>query len=361
MRLTTTSAVGVEELDSMMTSATRVLKGGGIVCFPTDTVYGLAVSAEQPQAVKRLYQAKQREHDKPLVLFPPAHTDLVHFTKRLPAIAVKLIGRFWPGPLTIVLPSAIEQPLCLVGTTGGLGTRIPDHPVAQALAKNHGLFLATTSANLSGHPPVTQAGELPRQLKAQIDMIIDTGQTPSGTISTVVEIHGKNLRVLRSGAVDESDISAAAREPLSILFVCTANLCRSIIAELMLTQIIEARNESCRVESAGTCVFRPTTPSQVVHTTLKQQGITTMPPMAKPVTASLVRSSDLILVMEMRHKKQILDRFPQAQHKVWLLREFTRGKQEDIVDPISFSHSSYTQAVADLEKEVSTLTECIFG
>jgi L-threonylcarbamoyladenylate synthase len=337
------------------------LRNGGIVCFPTDTVYGLAVDAGQPAAVARLYQLKERSYDKPLVLFPPSHTSLFYLTGRLPAAVLQLIARFWPGPLTIVVPTAIDKPSCLKGATGGLGIRIPDHPVARALARHHGLFLGTTSANISGQVPVTQPQNLSPQLKRETAVTIEAGPVPSGGVSTVVEIGRKGLCILRPGAISQEDIFAAGQEPLSILFVCTANLCRSIMAELLFSQLVETHGKECRIRSAGICVFHSAGPPQAVRQTLRQRGVTRIPAGATPLTPPLIDSSDLILVMEERHKKHVVEHFPQAEHKTWLLREFTQGAREDVVDPISFAHNSYEQVVLELEEELDTLWERIFG
>jgi L-threonylcarbamoyladenylate synthase len=186
--------------------ALAVLRRGGLVAFPTDTVYGVGAMAFNGAAVKRIYTAKQRTVEKaiPVLIADPA--DLPKVTQELPPFAVRLADRFWPGPLTLVLAKHPGLPMSVsAGPT--VAIRVPDHPVARSLLRSAGP-LAVTSANLSGQPNPSTAQEVCAQLGGRIALIVDGGQTPGGVPSTLVDCTGAEPRILREGPVTKAEIWA---------------------------------------------------------------------------------------------------------------------------------------------------------
>jgi L-threonylcarbamoyladenylate synthase len=181
-----------------------VLKGGGLVAFPTDTVYGVGSLVFDARAVESIYLAKERPNEKAIPVLLGEVDHLAKVTSLIPEMALTLAAHFWPGPLTLVVPKHPELPEA-VSATGTVGVRIPDHLVARALLRAAGP-MAVTSANLSGQPSPSTAEEVLAQLGGRIPLIIDGGRTPGGRPSTVVDCTGLEPKLLREGPVTQEAI-----------------------------------------------------------------------------------------------------------------------------------------------------------
>lgn len=182
-------------------TAARILRQGGIVAIPTETVYGLAADATNPQAVAEIFAAKGRPADNPLIVHIPYLDQLKDLVTRIPPEVEPLARRFWPGPLTLVLPKSDRVPLI---TSGGLDTvavRIPAHPVARAVLDRAGVPLAAPSANRSGSPSPTTATHCQDDLWNRVDAILDGGECQVGVESTVLSLCTPVPTLLRPGAV----------------------------------------------------------------------------------------------------------------------------------------------------------------
>ena len=177
--------------------AFEILQLGGLVAFPTDTVYGVGALAFDRAAVESIYVAKDRPVEKAIPVLIGDADDLTKVSAEVPEIALKLAARFWPGPLTLVVPKHPDLPEA-VSTDATIGVRIPNHPVARALLRLAGP-MAVTSANLSGRPGPSTAQEVFAQLGGRIALILDGGRTPGGVPSTVVDCVSPELQVLRAG------------------------------------------------------------------------------------------------------------------------------------------------------------------
>lgn len=187
--------------------ALAILKNGGLIAFPTDTVYGVGALAFDSQAVESIYAAKDRPVEKAIPILIGDTNDLEKVAVDIPAAAHRLASRFWPGPLTILVPKRAELPEA-VSATATVGVRVPDHPVARELLRASGP-MAVTSANISGaHSPVT-AQEVYEQLGGRIALIIDGGRTPGGIPSTLVDCTISELKILREGPISLEELRSA--------------------------------------------------------------------------------------------------------------------------------------------------------
>ena len=175
---------------AVIKEAAAVLQRGGLVAFPTETVYGLGANLNDPQAVQELYQVKQRPFEKQATLHIAHPDEVVHHGVRVTELAQEMMKRFWPGPLTLVLSRAD-------GST--LGFRIPRHPVALALLQAARVSVVAPSANLSGRPAPQTAQEVLRDLADRIDLVLDGGPAPLGVSSTVVDLSVRPPKILRAG------------------------------------------------------------------------------------------------------------------------------------------------------------------
>ena len=187
--------------DEELEEACRILQKGGLVAFPTETVYGLGGDAMHPEASAKIYAAKGRPSDNPLIVHIADMDALEDIAQSVPEAAVKLADHFWPGPLTMIFPKKEAVPK---STTGGLETvavRMPSHPVARALIRESGVYIAAPSANTSGRPSPTTAEHVRVDLEGKIDMILDGGAVGIGLESTIVDLSTGVPTILRPGYI----------------------------------------------------------------------------------------------------------------------------------------------------------------
>lgn len=196
-----------EELEARIAAAAAVLRRGGLVVYPTETFYGLGALAREGAALERLARAKLRPEGKPLPLLA-ADLAQVAEVARLEGRAARIAARFWPGPLTLVLPARPGLPAEITAGTGTVGIRVPGSPLARALARAAGGALVSTSANPSGGPPPAQVADLEPGLRDAVDHVLDGGPTPGGRPSTVVAVEGEAIRLVRAGAVSFERVTA---------------------------------------------------------------------------------------------------------------------------------------------------------
>jgi L-threonylcarbamoyladenylate synthase len=181
--------------------AAECLRRGGLVAFPTETVYGLGVHALDPTAVRRLFDAKGRPANDPLIVHIDSVERVHDLILHLPETAVALAARFWPGPLTLVLPRSSRVPDEVTAGLKTVAVRVPAHPVARALLKAATIPVAAPSANLFSRPSPTRAAHVLDDLDGRIDLIIDAGPTDVGVESTVLDLSGDVPTILRPGAI----------------------------------------------------------------------------------------------------------------------------------------------------------------
>ena len=193
----------------VMERAGAILKKGGLVAFPTETVYGLGGDALNPEASARIYAAKGRPSDNPLIVHIADMEALKVLASEVPEKARLLADRFWPGPLTMIMPKSDAVPYA---TTGGLDTvaiRMPSHPTAYELIRSSGVYIAAPSANTSGRPSPTTAQHVYEDLNGRIDMIIDSGKVDIGLESTIVDLTGEIPTILRPGYITKEMLEEA--------------------------------------------------------------------------------------------------------------------------------------------------------
>ena len=203
----TTLRLGTAEAD--LERAAELLRGGGLVAIPTETVYGLAVRADDAEAVAALFAAKGRPTDNPLIVHVAAIADVLRVAREVTPLARELLERLAPGPLTVVLPARDDLPRVVTGGLDTVAVRIPDHPVMRDVLARCTVPLAAPSANRSGRPSPTRAEHVVADLDGRIDAVVDGGPSRVGVESTVVDARGSAWRVLREGGLDRATITAA--------------------------------------------------------------------------------------------------------------------------------------------------------
>lgn len=189
-------------------AAVEVLRKGGVVALPTDTVYGIAVSLATPGGIERLYRAKQRPPDKAVMLLLDDAAQAAGAGRITPAAAA-LAAACWPGGLTVIVPQRpdVRWPAVLTGGSSTIGLRVPDHDAPRAIARAVGP-LPTTSANRSGAPEATDAAGIVAQLGETVDLVLDGGPAAGGPASTIVDCTGVRPTIVRVGAVPAASVAA---------------------------------------------------------------------------------------------------------------------------------------------------------
>lgn len=197
----------------------EILRAGGLVAFPTETVYGLGANGLDSEAAKKIYVAKGRPSDNPLILHVLDRDGLAPLVKEIPPLVDRLISEFWPGPLTLVLPKSDIVPTTVTGGGATVAVRAPSQPVARALIAAAGVPLAAPSANLSGRPSPVTAPAVRHDLDGRVDVILDDGVCRIGLESTVVSLQENELVIYRPGAITLEMLSAFAPTRLDTALV----------------------------------------------------------------------------------------------------------------------------------------------
>ncbi len=332
----------------MIDEAVRVLRAGGLVILPTETVYGVAAMPPVPGAENRLYEAKGRDSGKPVARLARGIEDVEAAGGRLNAAARRLANRFWPGPLTLVLPQ----------NGGTCGYRVPDHPVPLALLDACGCVLAVTSANLSGQKDAVTAAEALAALGDHADLVLDAGPARGQNPSTVVDVTGEEPRILREGAIPGAEIAAAlvsGPAEKRILFVCTGNTCRSPMAEFLLRARL-GENSGWAVESCGIYAVDGASAFENAIDVMQELNIDIRPHRSRQVTAEMVESAALIVAMTEGHRRELLNQFPAARGKVFRMHEFgTEGCVRDVMDPAGGAKTVYRKTRDEVDSAVADL------
>ena len=192
--------------EESITLAAKVIRNGGLVAFPTETVYGLGCDALNPDAVARVFEAKQRPSFDPLIVHIATEASLDGLVQAISLAEHRLMERFWPGPLTLVLPKRAQVPDLVTAGLPTIAIRMPAHPVAQALIREAGVPIAAPSANPFGYVSPTCAQHVLDELGDRVDLILDGGPCPIGVESTIVSMIGARAELLRPGCVTLAEI-----------------------------------------------------------------------------------------------------------------------------------------------------------
>jgi L-threonylcarbamoyladenylate synthase len=324
--------------------AARCLDEGGLVAFPTDTVYGIGASPARPDAIDRIYTAKRRDRAKPLARLVHDAQAAARAAGTWTRLAAKLARVYWPGALTIVV--------------GGIGTRVPAHQSARGLSGNFPEGLATTSANRAGSPEARTASEVVDALGDAVDLVLDGGQS-AGTPSTVVRAEGERPEILRSGAIDEQELRLVA--PPTVLFVCRGNTCRSPMAAAFFIEELQRRNRTdVAVVSAGIDVGGDTSgagASEGAHRAAAASYIDLSGHEVTPLTPAMLARADWVFVMEQDQADRIASLLPEERSHLRLLDP----DGTDIGDPYGQGEDEYARARDAIREAVRTQADVVLG
>jgi len=195
-----------KDLGPAITKAANLINSGGMVAIPTESFYGLAVNPTDVKAIHRLFDAKKRRGDQPILILIPSVEHLDQYVLHVPKIARQLMKEFWPGGLTLIFEAKPHLPQELTAATGKVGVRLSSHPIAAALVRALGAPITGTSANISGQPACSSAKEVLQNLGEKVDLILDGGETAGGKGSTVLDVTMDPPVLVREGMVSREQI-----------------------------------------------------------------------------------------------------------------------------------------------------------
>jgi len=338
--------------ENYLKEAAGILAKGGLVIMPTETVYGIAANMSDQRALERLSAIKKRPKDKPFSLHIDTKERIEDFVKDAPTCAYKLMDRFWPGPLTLIFKSKDENTI---------GIRFPDDDIALRVISLSKVDVVCPSANISGKLAPTNFADAIKDLNGLVDFAIDAGSTRLGMESTVVDLTFEPLRILREGAIKRADIEAIAKKKV-ILFICTGNSCRSVMAKALLEKKLkEGGRQDIEVLSGGIMMVEGLGASEEVKELLAREGMDVSGHRVHKVSKEMIRRSDIILVMERTHEQRILELVPEAKNKLFLLKEFAKIKDNnlDIADPIGRPPEFYSQTLGVIKEAIERVSKII--
>ena len=351
-----------EDLRDVIHRTVEALSAGKVVAIPTETVYGLAASAFVPEAVQRVFEIKGRPANAPLAIAVKSIEDAIDFVPDMSPVARRIARRSWPGPITIV--HKIDHPDSVVHRldervraatipNGTIGLRVPATEFTQQILRLCAGPVVLTSANRSGGPDPKTAQDVVDQLGDDVDLILDGGPCQFGKASTVVQVDGNQIKVLREGSVNLETVNRLAN--FVGLIVCTGNTCRSPMGEAIFKKLVAEKvgcsaddliEHGIQIASAGIAAMQGAPAAEQATIVMSESGMEIGDHASQPITDRSVQVADLILTMTNRHRQAIVSHWPMLEPRTKTLRV----DGGDISDPIGSPVETYQACAKQIEE-----------
>lgn len=356
-----------------ISEAAQCLASGGLVVFPTETVYGVGADATNPDALNRLRAVKQRSEQKPFTVHIGSRSEITRFVPNLAGMGQRLVQKAWPGPMTLLFHLADVGSAPVIQETsaehiqamyhdGTIGIRCPDDYIAAGVLTEAGVPVVAASANPAGEPAPTDADHALKMLDGQVDLVLNAGRTRYEKASTIVRVDDDGYEILREGVLDERTIRRLTQ--VTFLMVCTGNTCRSPMAEGLLRRLLaeklncsenELSDRGYLVESAGTAGFDGMPASAPAIEAMRRRGIDIAGHRASALTLETIHRADYILTMTAGHRDVVSAIAGESQGYCRTLND------QDIEDPIGGDEEIYARCADRIEQALRLrLEEILF-
>ena len=345
--------------------AAEIVASGGIVVYPTDTLYGFGVNARNQIAMGNLYRIKGRNDDKPVSLMVKNTAQIEDLAGKLNLLEKNLCDLLFPGKVTLVLRVKKELSLPKLGHQKKIGFRIPDNKICSLLISEANTTITSTSVNLASGDALNSAAEIKAVFDKQVDLILDAGTLAPSKGSTVLDLSTEPATVLREGDITIEQLEQKLGYKLYrtypdkyvITFVCSGNICRSPMAAGILRKMAERTiyRDSIEVNSAGTLNINNSPATLQAIDIADQEGINISKHKSQGINEDILRRANLIICMALDHHKFISQRYPQYRHKVILLKQWLVAKHlsnPSIADPIGHSFAFYERIFNEISIEL---------
>ena len=358
-----------EDVRDVIHRTVEALSAGKVVAIPTETVYGLAASAFKPEAVQRVFEIKGRPANAPLAIAVKSIDDAIDFVPDMSPVARRIARRSWPGPITIV--HKIDHPDSVVHRldesvqaatipNGTIGLRVPATEFTQQILRLCAGPVVLTSANRSGGPDPKTAQDVVDQLGDEVDLILDGGPCQFGKASTVVQVDGNHIKVLREGSVNLETVNRLAN--FVGLIVCTGNTCRSPMGEAIFKKLVAEKvgcttddliEHGIQIASAGIAAMAGAPAAEQATFVMSESGMEIGDHASQMITERSVQVADLILTMTNSHRQAIVSHWPMLEPRTKTLR----ADGGDISDPIGSPVETYQACAEQIEQNLQHWVE----
>ncbi|MHB2148034.1 L-threonylcarbamoyladenylate synthase [Calditrichota bacterium LG25] len=354
----------------------EVLKNGGVIVYPTNTLYGLGVDAFNFKALERLFVVKHRSPNQPISLMVASLEQLEQLFAVMEPREKQILQKILPGKFTVILRSKFKKNLAHFASgpqADKVGFRVAELPFNQKLLLKFGNPITSTSANISGKPNAATVQEIIAQFGDRLDLILDAGPAPDLKGSTIIDMTKRPYLILREGSVKKSKVEKIfapekvlkRKTKFVITFVCTGNICRSPMAAGILKEFITKTKfkNVVKIQSAGTLSLTvgPAHPSAVL--TARKQGINISGHKAQTISARIMKESDLVIALAMNHYEFLRTHFPEHSEKIILLKSWRRPSpivNPSVPDPIGHEQEFFDQVFNEIKREIKRISPFIF-